>query len=275
MATHRSTGFGWFDIPPNTAAQSWCGVFNLRDSFTTDADIPIHIEVADPEDVLFVTNFGLTLFFAGDPQFTEDERNGRVCDIGFGCGAYPVVFSKLGFQHIDAVDINPRAPTVARANLRVNRCDMSKVHLFDGNLFEPLEGRYDLIVTNTSHLPEVEGVPVCKGIDFALLGGRNGRRMLDGVIESFGEYLAPGGRLLIVHSSLCGKSKTVRRLRDLGFSARQLYSHRMPIPFLAYKGKRRKRIGAALEELKEANQAVYTCGGEMDVEVLEVRRSTV
>lgn len=109
-------------------------------------------------------------------RFLERLMRGgeRVLDYGCGSGILAIAAAKLGASAIDAVDIDPQAVEVTRANARANGVKVA------ASLPEGLApGRYDLVVANILAKPLV---------DLAnLLGGRlraGGRIALAGILES-------------------------------------------------------------------------------------------
>ena len=68
--------------------------------------------------------------------------------------------------------------------------------------------------------PRRPGRPSRAGRLRAFDGGRDGRTLLDRVLDAAPDVLAPGGTLLVVHSGLCGVDSSLARLRAAGLSAR-------------------------------------------------------
>jgi len=68
--------------------------------------------------------------------------------------------------------------------------------------------------------PGRPGRPSRAGTAAAFDGGRDGRTLLDRVLDAAPDVLAPGGTLLVVHSGLCGVDSSLARLRAAGLSAR-------------------------------------------------------
>lgn len=139
----------------------------------------------------------------------------RVLDVGTGCGMLAIL-AAFKASRVLAIDINPYAVRCARENARRNGV-LGKIDFICGSLFEPLRANllFDLILFNAPYLP-VEEEPV-SWLEYAWAGGRDGRKIIDTFLERFSEHLKPGGRLLLVQSSLSGVEKTISTLADKGY----------------------------------------------------------
>ena len=75
-----------------------------------------------------------------------DENKRNLLDVGCGYGTFGVALkSAYPFLRIDMVDVNERALSLAKENLRANELE---ANVFLSNIYENVEGKYDLIVTN-------------------------------------------------------------------------------------------------------------------------------
>jgi len=142
----------------------------------------------------------------------------RVLDVGTGCGILAVL-AALKASYVLAIDINPHAVRCARENAHRNGV-LDKIDFICCNLLSPLRRRqmFDLIVFNAPYLPE-EGEPR-SWLERAWYGGVDGRKVIESFLESFSDYLKPGGRLLLVQSSLSDVEKTMLMLRGMGYDAK-------------------------------------------------------
>lgn len=70
-----------------------------------------------------------------------------VCDIGCGSGILSIVAAKLGAEKTIAVDIDPVCIAVSKENIRLNNAE-DRVIVNNGNLFESIADKADLIVSN-------------------------------------------------------------------------------------------------------------------------------
>jgi release factor glutamine methyltransferase len=148
----------------------------------------------------------------------EDEGlppGARVLDVCTGSGVLAITAARRG-AHATAVDISRRAVLCARLNARLNGV---RVRALRGDLLAAVgDERFDAIVSNPPYLPGDRALPR-SGAQRAWEGGRDGRALLDRLCEQAPRHLAPGGVLLVVHSSLCGTDATLASLRDRGLRA--------------------------------------------------------
>lgn len=102
--------------------------------------------------------------------FDYNIKRNSLIDVGTGTGLLALLAEKMGFERIEANDIDPEARRVARENLAAN--DSKKVKVLDEQIDEIFE-KYDWVVAN----------------------------IIDGVLVKIQEYLhravAPGGLLLL------------------------------------------------------------------------------
>ena len=70
-----------------------------------------------------------------------------VADIGTGSGILAIAAAKLGANKVIATDIDKTVIPIARENACINGVE-EKIEVVEGNAFESLSGRYDIIVVN-------------------------------------------------------------------------------------------------------------------------------
>ncbi|MFF1572947.1 methyltransferase [Leifsonia sp. NPDC058292] len=113
----------------------------------------------------------------------------RALDLGTGCGIQAMHASRHA-RHVVATDISERALQLAALNAELN--GIGNIELRLGSLFEPVAGeRFDHIVSNPPFVitPRGDGVPEYEYRD----GGLVGDALVEAVVRSAGEHLAPGG----------------------------------------------------------------------------------
>jgi release factor glutamine methyltransferase len=145
---------------------------------------------------------------ARDPRL----RGSDVLDVCTGSGALALTAARGGAR-ATAVDVSRRSVATVRLNARLNGV---RVEALRGDLFGPVEGRrFDLVVSNPPYLPGDEDLPR-RGSSRAWEGGSTGRLLVDRIVERAPAHLRPGGRLLMVHSSVTGLDRTLEALAEKG-----------------------------------------------------------
>jgi release factor glutamine methyltransferase len=153
------------------------------------------------------------------------ERGRSVLDPFTGSGVLAITAALAGAR-ATAIDVSHRAVACARLNARLNG---TRVRVRRGDLFAPVRGeRFDLIVANPPYLPAASDAPP-HGAARAWDAGRDGRRQLDRLCRDAPDHLAPGGRLLLVHSSVCDPEATIAALAARGLEAEIVDRRRGPL----------------------------------------------
>ena len=148
-------------------------------------------------------------------------RGREVLDLCSGTGILGLTAARLGAR-ATAVDISRRAVLNARLNARLNGLSLTVLR---GDLFAPVEDRrFDLIVCNPPYIPAPPGATP-RGAARAWDAGPDGRTFLDRICDRAGAHLRPGGRILLVHSSLARPEETERRLAAAGLVTRIAAEH--------------------------------------------------
>jgi release factor glutamine methyltransferase len=134
---------------------------------------------------------------------------GNILELGTGCGISSLVnASRNPTNYVLGVDINPHAIRNAEYNARHNR--IKNARFSHSNLFSHVPKlRFDGILFNPPYLPTNEEVEEEHHARLALDGGKDGREIIDKFISVLPEHLLPGGKALMVHSSINGLSQTM------------------------------------------------------------------
>jgi release factor glutamine methyltransferase len=152
--------------------------------------------------------------------------NVSVLDLCTGSGHLAVVAALAGASAV-GIDVSRRAVLAVRLNALLNGVHVTALR---GDLFEPVAGRrFDVIVSNPPYLPHPNEELPQRGLARAIDAGPRGRAFLDRICAQVGEYLTPGGVLLLVHSSVCGERETLEALRERGLQPDVVFRHRGPL----------------------------------------------
>ena len=155
---------------------------------------------------------------------TLDPR-ARVLDVCTGSGAVAVAAAVRGVREATAIDLHRLSAWTARLNARLNGVRVRALH---GDLFEPVKGeRFDLITANPPYVPAPPGIEGESG-DRAWNAGRDGRAVIDRLIDQLPDHLTPDGRVLLVQSSVTGTSETLARLESVGLTPSIVQRRRGP-----------------------------------------------
>ena len=157
-------------------------------------------------------------------------RGARVLDVCAGSGVLAVDAALADARHVTAIDVSRRAVAAVRLNAWLNGV---RVRALRGDLFAPVAGeRFDLILANPPYLPGRARLPRA-GAARAWEGGRDGRALVDRLIDAAPPRLTADGRLLLVHSSLTGEAATLARCAAVGLRGRVVRRRRGPLGPLA------------------------------------------
>lgn len=97
------------------------------------------VEAVSPDHVLGISEASSSL-----AQLTARTPVRRALDLGTGCGVQALHLATHA-QQVVATDVNPRALAMAQLTTALNGVD---AEFSRGSLYEPVTGRFDLIVTN-------------------------------------------------------------------------------------------------------------------------------
>jgi release factor glutamine methyltransferase len=148
----------------------------------------------------------------------EDFDHPRILDIGTGSGAIALALAcEIPGAQITATDISVSALATAQKNARVLGLDKS-ISFLRGDLFEPVRGKFDMIVSNPPYIGALEYETLAAGVkDFepqeALLSGQTGLEFYEKLIYQAHSLLTENGWLLLEIGAK--QSENVRAIMEL------------------------------------------------------------
>jgi release factor glutamine methyltransferase len=149
------------------------------------------------------------------------DASASVLDLGTGSGAIALAIKRNRPRaRVVAVEIAATALEYAKRNAAKLGLEIELVH---GRWFEPVGGeRFDLVVSNPPYValedPHLNQGDLRFEPRYALVAGADGLDEIREIARSAGQFLSPGGWLLLEHGF--GQAKTVQELlADAGFDA--------------------------------------------------------
>jgi len=112
-----------------------------------------------------------------------------IVDLGTGSGCIAITLKKELDCNMDAVDISSNALEVAKENIKNNNVDIT---LYQGNMLEPLNKKYDVIISNPPYISydeEIMEIVKNNEPDIALYADDNGLYFYKEIIKNSKNYL--------------------------------------------------------------------------------------
>jgi release factor glutamine methyltransferase len=170
-------------------------IVGKREFWSLPFEVSRHVLIPRPETEILVEEV-LKACAAGR------VKNPRILEIGTGCGAISVsLASELKEAYIVATDISREAIAVAMKNARNNGVE-NQISFLIGDLFQPVSGKFDTIVSNPPYISEEEYDDLPSEIQkfeprLALCAGTDGTEYHGAIIREAISYLETGGSLLM------------------------------------------------------------------------------
>lgn len=188
-------------------------------------DIEILPEVYNPSDDSYLLL-----------QAVEVSPGRAFLEVCCGSGIVSVHAAKAGAK-VTASDISPHAIECTRRNAARNGVSVKAVQ---SDLFERIEGEFDVIACNPPYLPGKAASTAW--IEKAWSGGEEGSEVAARFLEDAWRHLAPGGAVYLVLSSLGGLTSVLKVARER-YEAEMVLEKRMFFESVfAYRFRLRSRI---------------------------------
>ncbi len=128
------------------------------------------------------------------------KQNDRVLDLCTGTGCIGITLKKENSSlDVTCSDISKKALSLAAKNAKLNNTNVSFIH---SDLFDKIEAKYDIIVTNPPYINQLDYDNLDKKVldnepKNALVSGTDGLDLIRSIISKAGDMLNPSGYLLI------------------------------------------------------------------------------
>ncbi|AYK16125.1 MAG: HemK2/MTQ2 family protein methyltransferase [Methanosarcina flavescens] len=153
-------------------------------------------------------------FLLADAALIEAKPGMHILEIGTGSGfVSAVLLANLKDIRLVATEINPHAVRCAK----MNGIEVIRTDLFKGLKPRHQETRFDLILFNPPYLPTSKEEKIPGWLNYAFDGGTSGRETLDRFLDEVRDYLKPGGKILVLISSITGMEAVKEKMEKLGF----------------------------------------------------------
>lgn len=155
-----------------------------------------------------------------------DEVSPTDCalDVGTGSGYVAAAMAETGAQVLGA-DVNPHACWQARQN---------GITAVRGNLTAPFRDKaFDLVTFNPPYLPTASDEERDDWMALALSGGESGRAVIDPFLADVRRVLTPGGRVLLLVSSLSDVDAVTERASEAGLESKTVATDSFPFETLS------------------------------------------
>lgn len=129
------------------------------------------------------------------PPVLKENPNLKFLEIGSGSGIHLETAKDLGVkkENISSADVDEKS---------VLHCSSLGFKCIRSNLFENIQGKYDIIIFNPPYLPKDSREPTDSQI--ATTGGEHGNEVINEFLNEAKEYLEKNGKIYIITSSLSG-----------------------------------------------------------------------
>ncbi|MGZ6218928.1 MAG: peptide chain release factor N(5)-glutamine methyltransferase [Syntrophales bacterium] len=166
-------------------------IVGKKEFWSLPFEVNKHVLIPRPETEILVEE---VLRICSSPK----TRELRILEIGTGSGAISVTLAhELKNVQITATDISQDAINIASRNAQLNNV-ANQISFLLGNLFEPVSGTFDIIVSNPPYISKEEYDCLPTGVrdfepELALLAGADGTLFHREIIQAGAIYLKPGG----------------------------------------------------------------------------------
>lgn len=176
----------------------------------------------DVNPAVFIPRPETELLVESVAQLISVERQATIVDVCTGSGCLAVAIARLRpYARVFAIDLSNASLDVARQNAARHAVG-ERITWLEGDLLgalggQQLEGCIDVIVSNPPYIAEPDWETLQPEVRLfeprgALVAGPQGTEMHERLLEEAGQYLSPGGVLIMEIGA--GQAHEVRRIVD-------------------------------------------------------------
>ncbi len=143
------------------------------------------------------------------PDLLKEKPDLNFLEIGVGSGIHLQTVFNLGIkkENIFSSDINSNS---------VDHCSLLGFNCVQSDLFENIQGKFNLIIFNPPYLPEDTNEPQDSAI--ATTGGKKGNEIILRFLKDAKNYLKENGKIFLITSSLSDDINFI----ELGYNFKEI-----------------------------------------------------
>lgn len=150
-------------------------------------------------------------------KYAKDKS---VLDMGTGSGIQALAAKSAGAKSIIVSDINIEAVTQAKKQFK-----RYKIRVIHSNLFEKVNGKFDLIIFNPPYLPEDKRED--KDSALSTTGGKKGDEIIVNFLKKATRHLNNNGIILLLISSLTPERRINNLMKRLKLNSKVIASQKI------------------------------------------------
>ena len=143
--------------------------------------------------------------------FENKNKEIKILDMGSGTGIQAETCRQLGFNNITVTDINSEA---------IQYLKKAGFSAIESDLFDNINGKFDLIIFNPPYLPEDKREP--KSSQQNTTAGKKGYELIIKFLKQATSHLTNNGIILLLFSSLSKPQIILSKAEELGYQFNKL-----------------------------------------------------